>query len=123
MTGLTAATAMAVTGTERPGGPRPLSQPLTTGAAVPAPRTSSGERPSSPKGTGTAVQQMHYEVPWQLLPDDRERGNEADGPGEALSGSDHSPQSLARFAGLLTRADLSAVVACGEGEMTKQRPP
>ena len=84
-TGLAAATTMALTGTERPGGPRSFSQPLTTGAAVPAPSTSSGERPSSPKETGTAVQQMHYEVPWQLLPDDREHANETDGPGEALS--------------------------------------
>lgn len=117
-TGLTAGTTMAVAGTERPRGPWSSSQPLTTGAALPAPSTSSGERPSSPKETGTAVQQMHYEVPWQLLPDDHGHGNEADEPGEAPSGSDHSPQSLARFAGLLTRADLSAVVACGEGEMT-----
>jgi hypothetical protein len=61
---------------------------------------------------------MHYEVPWQLLPDDHESGNETDGPEEGASGSDHGPQSLARFAGLLTRADLSAVVACREGEMT-----
>ena len=114
----TAATTMALTGTERPAGPRPLSQPLTTGAAVPAPSTSSGGRPSSPKETGTAVQQMRYEVPWQLLPDDPERGNEADGPGKAPSGSDRGPQSLARFAGLLTRADRSAVGACREGEMT-----
>jgi hypothetical protein len=117
-TGLTAATTMAVTGTERPGAPRSFSEPLTTGAAVLAPSTSPGERPSSPKETGTAVQQMHYAVPWQLLPDDHERGNEADGPGEAASGSDHGPQSLARLAGLLIRADLSAVVACREGEMT-----
>jgi hypothetical protein len=117
-TGLTAATTMALTGTERPGGPRSLSQPLTTGAAVPTPSTSSGERPSSPKETVTAVQQMRYEVPWQLLPDDPERWNEADGPREGPSGSDHGPQSLARFAGLLTRADLSAVVACREDEMT-----
>jgi hypothetical protein len=117
-TGLTGATTMAVTGTERLGDPPFFSQPLKTGAAVSTPTTSSGERPSSPKETGTSVQQMHYEVPWQLLPDDHERGNEADGPGEAASGSDHGPQSLARLAGLLIRADLSAVVACREGEMT-----
>jgi hypothetical protein len=117
-TGLNATTTMAVTGTERPGGPRSFSQALATGPAVPAPSTTSGERHSSPKGTGTAVQQINYEVPWQLLPDDRERGNDADGPGEPPSGSDHGPQSLAHFAGLLTRADLSAVVACREGDMT-----
>ena len=61
---------------------------------------------------------MHYEVPWQLVPDDREGGNGSDGPGEAPSGSEHGPQSLARSAGLLTRADLVAIVACREGDMT-----
>jgi len=117
-TGLTAATTMAVTGTERLAGPPSFSEPVKTRADVSTPTTSSGERPSSPKEGGTAVQQMQYVVPWQLLPDDYERGNEADGSEEATSGLEHGPQSLARLAGQLTRADLSAVVTCRESEMT-----
>jgi hypothetical protein len=96
-----------------------LAHPLMTSrTAVLSSSTSSGERPGSPKDVGAAVYQLQYAVPWQLLPVDYEYGNGDDGLGEVPPAPDPGPQSVACSAGLLAGADLTAVVACGDDDMT-----
>jgi len=117
--GLTGAANVARTGMESPLVKRSFAQPPTTSGAPVSPiRAAPGERLGGLKEVGAAVYRPQYEVPWQLLGADYEDESGADEADEGWPTSDHGPQSLARSAGLLTRADISAVIACQDGKLT-----
>jgi hypothetical protein len=118
-TGLSAPSTLALTGTGRSGTQRAFAQPVIASRTGGLPfGTSSGERCGSPTEVGTAVHQLHYAVPWQLLPVDHEYGSGDDGPGEAPAAADDGPQAVAHSAAFLTRADIAAIVTCQDGDMT-----
>ena len=117
--GLTGVTNFAPTAMERPIVQGAFAQPPTTsGCRVLPIRAAPGEHPGGPKKVGAAVNRPEFEVPWQLPAADHEYETGAGEPDEGSPASDRDPQSLARSAGLLTRADIAAVVACRDAEMT-----